>query len=106
MQEQFIDFGVSTLTPPAAAHEPIAEKLDNVKQSVKQWLNSECKPMSRIAEFTVTWRVVLLVNLVTILLLVAAIAVAQAPIATVVCMVITAWLTYRLNHVEKKGGKA
>lgn len=99
--EQTINFSTAQVSNQVT---PAGEKARELARVIKHWYNSKCEPMSRIAEFDVTWRVVILVNLVTIMLLVAAIAVAQAPLATLTGIAVAAFLTYRINHV-KEGGK-
>lgn len=104
MNEQFIDFGAQALNPTATAHESFAEKAKSAKESINKWLDSKNDTYSRIADFSVTNRVVLRVNIVTLLVLLAAIAIKDAPIASMVSIGASAWLTFQYNHV-KKGGK-
>lgn len=101
MQQATINFTASEVRQPVS----LRERMRTTGRVIKHWYNSKCEPMSRIAEFDVTWRVVILVNLVTIMLLVAAIAVAQAPLATLTGIAVATFLTYRINHV-KEGGQA
>ncbi len=104
MQEQFIDFGAQALNPTATAHESFAEKAKNAKESINKWLDCKNETYSRIADFTVTNRVVMRVNIVTVLLVIGAVAIAFAPLASLMSIGASAWLTYQYNHV-KKGGK-
>lgn len=71
--------------------------------SVNKWLNTKSELYSRICEFSVTRRLVIRVNLVSLCLLVAAMAVEQQPVASVVSALCAAYLVYRLN--KKEGGK-
>lgn len=107
MQEQFIDVGAQALNPSATAHESFAEKAKNAKESINKWLDCKNETYSRIADFSVTNRVVVRVNIVTVLLLIGALAIAAAPVASVLSIAASCWLTYQYNHKpEKKGGKA
>ena len=96
--EQTINFSAAQVSTQVT---PAGEKARELAIVIKHWYNSKCEPMSRIAEFDVTWRVVILVNIVTLLLIVAAIAVAQAPLATLTGIAVAAFLTYRINHVKE-----
>lgn len=105
MQEGTIDFGATALTPSAPAREQVSEKIKNAKQSVSNWLDSDNDFYSRIADFKVNNRTVVKVNIVTVLFIVGALAIAVAPLASVVSIAASAWLTYQYNHTNKKGAR-
>lgn len=71
---------------------------------INQWLDTKSAFYSRIAEFEVTRRVAIRVNLVTMAVLVVIVAVETAPVAALAAAVSAAWLMYR--SLTKKGGEA
>lgn len=77
-------------------------------KSVNLWLDQKSEFYSRIAEFSVTRRLVIRVNLVSLCVIVAAVAIEQQPITSVVSTLCAGYLVYRMNKSEKKqkGGKA
>ena len=70
---------------------------------INQWLDTKSAFYSRIAEFEVTRRVAIRVNLVTMAVLVVIVAVETAPVAALAAAVSAAWLMYR--SLMKKGGE-
>lgn len=74
-------------------------------KSVNQWLDQKSEFYSRIAEFSVTRRLVLRVNAVSLCLTGAAIAIEQQPLFSTIAMACAGWLVYRINQTDKKGGK-
>ena len=74
-------------------------------KSLNLWLDSKSEFYSRICEFSVTRRLVIRVNLVTLCVGLAAIAIEQQPITSVVATICAGYLVYRINKSEKKGGK-
>ena len=77
-------------------------------KSVNLWLDQKSEFYSRICEFSVTRRLVIRVNLVSLCVIVAAVAIEQQPITSVVSTLCAGYLVYRMNKSEKKqkGGKA
>lgn len=77
-------------------------------KSLNQWLDAKSEFYSRICEFNVTRRLVIRVNLVSLCVIVAAVAIEQQPITSVVSTLCAGYLVYRMNKSEKKqkGGKA
>ena len=77
-------------------------------KSINLWLDAKSEFYSRICEFSVTRRLVIRVNLVTLCVGLAAIAIEQQPITSVVSTLCAGYLVYRMNKSEKKqkGGKA
>lgn len=75
----------------------------NIK-SINLWLDAKSEFYSRICEFSVTRRLVIRVNLVTLCVGLAAIAIEQQPITSVVSTICAGYLVYCINKQEKKGG--
>ena len=73
-------------------------------RAINEWLDTRSAFYSRIAEFEVTRRVAIRVNLVTVAVLVVIVAVETAPVAALAAAVSAAWLMYR--SLMKKGGQA
>ena len=70
---------------------------------INQWLNTRSAFYSRIAEFDVTRRVAIRVNMVSLAMAVVVIAVENAPVAALAAALSAAWLMYR--SLIKKGGE-
>lgn len=78
----------------------------NIK-SINLWLDSKSEFYSRICEFSVTRRLVIRVNLVTLCVGLAAIAIEQQPVTSVIATICAGYLVFLMNKSEKKqkGGK-
>ena len=74
-------------------------------KSINRWLDSKSEFYSHICEFTVTRRLVLRINLVTLCLCTTAVCVEQQPITAFISALCAAYVVYRVNKSEKKGGK-
>uniref|UniRef100_A0AB33JKX1 Tat pathway signal protein n=1 Tax=Prevotella sp. GTC17262 TaxID=3236797 RepID=A0AB33JKX1_9BACT len=74
-------------------------------KSINLWLDTKSEFYSRIAEFPVTRRLALHVNLVSLCLMIGAIAIEQHPIVATLSAAYAAWLVYRINKTDKKGEK-
>lgn len=74
-------------------------------QSINLWLDTKSEFYSRICEFTVTRRLVLRINVVTLCLCITAACVEQQPVASLVSALCAAYVVYRVNKTDKKGGK-
>lgn len=74
-------------------------------QSINLWLDTKSEFYSRICEFTVTRRLMLRINVVTLCLCITAACVEQQPVASLVSALCAAYVVYRLNKSDKKGGK-
>ncbi len=70
-------------------------------KSINLWLDTKSELYSRIAELSVTRRLVIRVNLITLCVIITAMAVAQQPLVALVSTLSAGYLVYRLN---KKGG--
>lgn len=82
--------------------------LATIRRSVKslnKWLDGKSEFYSRICEFSVTRRIVLRVNLITLCCLICAVAVENNPLVSITAMLCAGYLVYRLNKQEK-GGEA
>lgn len=81
----------------------LRERMRSTGRVINQWLDTRSAFYSRIAEFEVTRRVAIRVNLVTMAGLVVVAAVETAPVAALAAAVSAAWLMYR--SLMKKGGE-
>ena len=100
MQQATINFTASEVRQPVS----LRERMRSTGRVINQWLDTKSAFYSRIAEFEVTRRVAIRVNLVTMAVLVVVAAVETAPVAALAAAVSAAWLMYRA--LEKKGGQA
>lgn len=83
----------------------IREWMNEKSNSINLWLDQKSELYSRICEFTVTRRLVIRINLVSLCLTGAAVAVEQQPLFSTIAIACAGWLVYRLNKSEKEGGK-
>ena len=102
--QQVIEFENPAKQQPIDVRATIQRKI----KSLNLWLDSKSEFYSRICEFSVTRRLVIRVNLVSLCVIVAAVAIEQQPITSVVSTLCAGYLVYRMNKSEKKqkGGKA
>ena len=100
MQQATINFTAQQVR----ARVSLADKVRGLYRSVNLWLDARSAFYSRIAEFEVTRRAAIRVNLVTLAVLVVVAAVETAPVAALAAAVSAAWLMYR--SLMKKGGEA
>ena len=73
-------------------------------KSINHWLDAKSEFYSRICEFSVTRRLVIRVNLVSLCVGLAAVAIEQQPITSVVSTLCAGWIVYRINKTDKRGG--
>lgn len=71
---------------------------------INLWLDQKSEFYSRIAEFPVTRRLVVRVNVVSLCMILAAISIEQQPLVAITAAVTSGWLVYRLN--AKEGDRA
>lgn len=90
-----------------SAQRPVDIKawLTGKAQSLSSWYNSRSEFYSRLAGFDVTWKTAVRVNLFTLLVCITAIVAMQQPVVSIVSAACSAWVVYRLNADEKKGGE-
>ena len=100
MQQATINFTASEVRQPVS----LRERVRSTGREINEWLDTRSAFYSRIAEFEVTRRVAIRVNLVTMAVLVVIVAVETAPVAALAAAVSAAWLMYR--SLTKKGGEA
>ena len=100
MQQATINFTASEVRQPVS----LRERMRSTGRAINEWLDTRSAFYSRIAEFEVTRRVAIRVNLVTMAVLVVVAAVETAPVAALAAAVSAAWLMYR--SLMKKGGEA
>lgn len=103
--QQTINFDAQVQNRPAI---DVRATIQRKIKSINLWLDSKSEFYSRICEFSVTRRLVFRVNLVSLCVIVAAAAIEQQPITSVVSTLCAGYLVYRMNKSEKKqkGGKA
>lgn len=101
MQQTSIDFTAQQVDVRVS----LGERVREIHRVINQWLDSKSSFYSRIADMAVTRRTAIRVNMVTVMMLVAAIAVETQPVAALMAALATAWLLYRFN-IGKKGGRA
>ena len=82
----------------------LRERMRTTGRVINLWLDTKSAFYSRIAEFEVTRRVAIRVNLVTVAMIVAAVAIETAPVAALAAALSVAWVMYRA--MMKKGGEA
>lgn len=81
----------------------LAERVRTVHRVASAWLDGKSEFYSRIASMDVTRRTAIRVNLVTVAMIVAAIAVETNITVALMAALATAWLLWRFN-IGKKGG--
>lgn len=74
--------------------------------AISRWLDRKSEFYSRIADFTVTRRTVLRVNAVTACVVIGALVVEAAPVASLLSAACAAWMVRRLNKNERKNETA
>lgn len=106
MQQTTISF--EQAQPVVARPADVAATLRQAKERADKWLDSRSEFYSRIGEMPVTRRVAMRVNLVTLCIVITALAIEAAPLVSIASIATASWLTYRFNHINatKKGGKA
>ena len=101
MQQATINFTAQQVR----ARVSLADKVRGLYRSVNRWLDARSAFYSRIAEFDVTRRVAIRVNLVTVAMIVAVVAIETAPVAALAAALSVAWVMFRIL-IGKKGGEA
>jgi hypothetical protein len=99
--QQVIEFESSAKQQPIDVRATIQRKI----KSFNHWLDAKSEFYSRICEFPVTRLLAIRINLLFLCLILAALAIEQQPITSVVATICAGYLVYRINKSEKKGGK-
>ena len=99
--QQVIEFESSAKLQPIDVRATIQRKI----KSLNHWLDAKSEFYSRICEFPVTRLLAIRINLLSLCLILAALAIEQQPITSVVATICAGYLVYRINKSEKKGGK-
>lgn len=94
MQQTVFNFDQAEAQPVRT----LKERMSETSRVINQWLNGRSEFYSRIAEFDVTRRTVIRVNLVTAFFIIAAMSVEQAPVAATAAAVSAGWIVYRANR--------
>lgn len=100
MQQQTLNFTAQ----PVDVRLTLAERVRVIHRVINTWLDSRSAFYSRVASMEVTRRTAIRVNLVTLAMIVAAVAVETQPVAALMAALATAWMMYRIQ--VGKGGKA
>ena len=74
-------------------------------KSINLWLDTKSEFYSRICEFTVTRRLALRINLVTLCMGFTAVCVEQHPTTALISVLCAGYLVHRVNKTDKEGGK-
>ena len=76
--------------------------------SLKEWMNAKSNFYTHICEFPVTRLLAIRINLLSLCLILAALAIEQQPVLAAISALCAGYLVYRINKAEKKqkGGKA
>lgn len=74
--------------------------------AISRWLDRKSEFYSRIAGFAVTRRTVIRVNAVTACVVIGALVVEAAPVASLLSAACAAWMVRRLNKNERKNETA
>ena len=98
--QQVIEFESSAKQQPIDVRATIQRKI----KSLNLWLDAKSEFYSRICEFSVTRRLVIRVNLVSLCVGLAAVAIELQPIISVVSTLCAGWIVYRINKTDKRGG--
>lgn len=102
--QQVINFEPSAQAQSLDVRATIRRKI----KSLNLWLDTKSEFYSRICEFAVTRRLVLRINLVSLCLIIGAVAIEQQPVASVISALCAGYLVYRLNkqdNTQQKGGR-
>ena len=97
MAAPVLEASASSLQAPPQPVDVIAT-LTAAKQRIDRWLDQKSEFYSRIGEMTVTRRLALRVNVVTLCIAITALAIEAAPAAAFASLAIASWLTYRYNR--------
>lgn len=75
--------------------------------SLKEWMNAKSNFYTHICEFPVTRLLAIRINLLSLCLILAALAIEQQPVLAAISALCAGYLVYRMNKSEKKqkGGK-
>ena len=88
----------------------VKDRVMNQVAAINGWLDRKSEFYSRIADFAVTNRTVVRVNAVTACVIVGALVIEAAPVASLLSAACAAWMVRRLNRseksntIEEKGG--
>lgn len=99
MQQATINFTASEVRQPVS----LRERMRSTGRAINEWLDTRSALYSRIAEFEVTRRVAIRVNLVTVAMIVVVMAIETAPVAALAAALSAAWVMYRA--MMQKGGE-
>ena len=84
----------------------VKSTVTNKTAAINRWLDSKNAFYSRIAEFGVTNRTVVRINAVTACVIIGALVIEAAPVASLLSAACAAWMVRRLNKTERKNETA
>ena len=96
--QQVIEFESSAKQQPIDVRATIQRKI----KSLNHWLDAKSEFYSRICEFPVTRLLAIRINLLSLCLILAALAIEQQPAIAAISALYAAYLVYRMNKSEKK----
>ena len=104
--QQVIEFESSAKQQPIDVRATIQRKI----KSLNLWLDAKSEFYTQICEFPVTRLLAIRLNLLSLCVMIAAIAVEHHPAITAVAALCAAGIVYRINqtdknHQKRKGGK-
>ena len=70
--------------------------------SLKEWMNEKSRFYTQICEFPVTRLLAIRLNLLSLCVMIAAVAVEHHPAITAVAAICAAGIVYRINQTDKK----
>ena len=82
----------------------LKEWTDAKRKSLNLWLSTPSNFYTQLCEFPVTRLLAIRVNLLSLCIIVGATAIEQQPVVSIVSALCAAWLVYRINQSDKKGG--
>ena len=96
--QQVIEFESSAKLQPIDVRATIQRKI----KSLNLWLDAKSEFYSRICEFPVTRLLAIRINLLSLCLILAALAIEQQPAIAAISALCAGYLVYRMNKSEKK----
>lgn len=89
----------------ATTRRTIHQHLSTITQHFNRWLDQKSEFYSRICEFSVTRRLAIRINLVSLCMIIGAVAIEQQPVTSAISALCAAYLVYRINQSDKEGGE-
>lgn len=89
-----------------SAQRPVDIKawLTGKAQSLSNWYNGRSEFYSKLCGFEVTRKLATRINLLAVFVMIAVVVAFQQPIVTLTAAACSAWIVYRINADDRKGG--